>query len=164
MLNTPEFKRAAIDWLLTNGTCESMTTSTALSLASLSVRGVDYEASEMPDFRTVALNAGDTFTGATYGEAFAATIYPVGHDKDNWNDQYEFWVGKDDLMQVLLSNMITGVITASETGDTGWKARAHPRETERLIRNRDAETERARLHAEAAARKQSQDDYEKGLI
>lgn len=151
MLNTPEFKKAAIDWLLTNGECESMTESTGLVLASLAVRGVDYEASEMPDFSTVAIDPGDTDAAAVYGEAFAAKIYPVGADPKNWREGHEFWVGKDDLMKVLLSNMIMGVIGAFETGDTEWKARANQHEVERIQRHADAQVERQRLIEEAAA-------------
>lgn len=151
MLNTPEFKKAAIDWLLTNGQCESMTESTGCVLAALSVRGVDYEASGMPDFTTVAIDPGDTDAAAVFGEAFAATIYPLGSDPSNWREGHEFWVGKDDLMKVLLSNMIMGVINAFETGDSEWKARANEREVERLLRHREAEAERQRLLEQAAA-------------
>lgn len=151
MFNSPEFKKSAIDWLLANGQCESMTTSTALALASLSVRGVDYERTEMPDFTRVAIDSGDSFTDATYGDAFAATVYPVGADPENWREGYEFWVGKDDLMQVLLSKMIMGVIAAAETGDTEWKARANEGEVARLLRNREAEAERQRLLEQTAA-------------
>lgn len=151
MLNTPEFKKAAIDWLLTNGQCESMSQSTRLALADLSVNGVDYEASDMPDFTTVAIDAGDTFNKATYGEAFATTVYPLGYDKNTYRDGYEFWVGKDDLMKIFLSNMIMGVIAAAETGDTEWKARANEREVERLHRHADEVVDRKRLIEEAAA-------------
>lgn len=138
MDNTPEFKKAAIDWLLANGTCDTMTTTTGSALADLAVRGVDYADSEAPEFRTVALDDGDSFTSATYGEAFAATIYPTGRDKTNWREEYTFWVGKDDLERLLLTNMIAGVIAAAETGDTAWKARANAREIERLERHRAA--------------------------
>lgn len=151
MLNTPEFKRAAIDWLLTNGQCESMTETTRDVLAALSVRGVDYEASGMPDFTTVAIDPGDTDAAAVFGEAFAATIYPLGSDPTNWREGHEFWVGKDDVMKALLSNMIMGVIAAFETGDSEWKARANEREVERLLRRADAEAERQRMIEEAAA-------------
>lgn len=142
---SPEFKRAAIDWVLTHGTCESMTESTSLALARLTVMGVDYDASDMPTFTTVTLDAGDTDNGATYGEAFACRVLPLGSDKDNWRAGHEFWVGKDDLMQVLMSNMIMGLISAAETGDAGWKARASTSEIARLERHREADAERARL-------------------
>lgn len=144
MNDATTFKKAAIDWLLANGTCESMTDSTGLALARLSVYGVDYEGTDMPDFTTVAIDAGDTFNKATYGEAFACTVYsldPRFVGKRSWErrDASEFWVGKDDIMRLMLSQMIMGVINAAETGDTAWKARANPGEVERLRRYRAAE-------------------------
>lgn len=159
MLNPDAFKKAAIDWLLTNGECNSMTDSTALALADLSVNGIDYEATEAPDFDNVAIKPGDTFHEATWGEAFTTTVYPLKPDapKESWQryDGHTFFMGHDDLMKVLLSNMIKGLIEAAEVGDTAWKARANQREVERLTRNRDAEAERARRLEEARAQRKA---------
>lgn len=156
MENSAEFKKAAIDWLLTNGTCDSMDTSTGTALADLTVRGVDYEASETPDFRSVAIEPGDSFHEATWGEAFACTVYPLGYDKTNWREGYTFWVGDQDIKRIFLGQMITGLIAAAETGDSGWKARAHQPEVERLLRHQAAEAERAARLAEARAAKDNQ--------
>lgn len=148
----PEFKKAAIDWLLTNGTCESMSQSTGTSLAYLSVYGVDYDACDMPDFARVAINSGDTDHGATYGEAFACTVYsldPRFTGKNSWQrgDAFEFWVGQEDIMRLMLGQMIVGVINAAESGDSAWKARAYQGEVERLNRHIEAKAEHARRPA-----------------
>jgi hypothetical protein len=157
MLNTEAFKRASIDWLLATGRCESMTDSTRLALADLAFHGVDYEVSETPDFRNVALDAGDSFHQATFGEAFAATIYPLKADapEETWQryDGHTFHVGKDDLMKVLIGNMIAGVIAAADGGDATWKAMADQNEIARFQRRRDAEVERARRSEEARAKR-----------
>jgi hypothetical protein len=142
MKNPQAFKVAALNWLLTHGRCESMTTSTALALADLTVRGVDYEASDLPDFRTVTLDSGDSFTDATYGQAFAATVYPLDRDKDNWREGYEFWVGDEDIKRLLVSTMILGVLAADEDGTEPWQARAHQGEVARMRRNREANATR----------------------
>jgi hypothetical protein len=129
---TDSFKKAAIDFVLTHGECDSMTTSTSLALADLTVRGLDYERSEMPDFRNVALDAGDSFHSATYGEAFACDVYALGADPENWRDVYTFHIGDQDLKRILLHQVITGVVAAAEHGDAGWTARANERHVERL--------------------------------
>lgn len=165
---SPEFKKAAIDWLLTHGTCEAIDDSTGSALARLSVMGVDYEATEMPTFTVAALDAGDSYHEATMGEAFSCRVMPLGFDPSNFREGHTFHVGKDDLMSLLLTNMIVGVINAAETGDSEWKARASQSAVERWERHRDTENERRRRAEEARAAKaasnQSQADYEKGLL
>ena len=161
MTNTPEFKKAAIDWLLTVGHCEGRT-STGSALAALSVSGVDYDASEMPDFTRITTDPGDSFNEATYGEAFAARIYPnnsADRGKQSWarHDDFQFFVGDDDLKRIFLSQIIMGVLTAGDHGDVAWKARANPRAVATLTKIIKDDTERARLQTEALAARTEQE-------
>lgn len=153
MQDPAAFKRAAIDWVLANGTSTGMTHSTGSALADLTVRGVDYEDSEMPDFQRVAIKDGDSMTEATWGEAFATTVYPLDRDKTNWREGYTFHVGDDEIRRIMVSQMILGLLSAAETGDAEWKAKADQREIEWIERNRANEAERQRLLTEARAAK-----------
>lgn len=139
---SPEFKKAAIDWLLTVGDHNSMTSSKPLALADLSVRGVDYVASDAPAFDTIDFGDGDSFHSGTQGRAFACEVFPLDRDPNNWREGYMFWVREEDLMSLLLVNMITGVIQAAEDGDASWKALADQREVARMTRNRFAASSR----------------------
>lgn len=117
----PGYKKAAIDWLLAHGICDSMTTSTCRALFDLADRGVDYEASEMPDFRHVAIKPGDTINDPVYADALSATITPVG--STDFRDTYDFVVSPDQWNSIVFSFILRGVLAAAEAGDTDWKAR-----------------------------------------
>lgn len=151
MQDPAAYKVAAINWLLANGTSKGMTHSTDSALADLSVRGVDYEDSETPDFQMVAVDDGDSFNRATYAEAFSTTVYPLDRDKTNWREGYTFHIGEDALKRVLISQVILGVLAAAEGGDEAWKAKADQREIERIEGYRAREAERERLLIEARA-------------
>lgn len=138
---SPEFKRAAIDWVLAHGQSESMHHSTREALTDLAVRGVDYEASEVPDFRRVAVEPGDSFTEATYAEAFSCEVYPVDPEQAGNQfryDGYTFYVGDEDMKRIFLHQMIVGVLAAADSGDAEWKARVE-RLTARITRRAASE-------------------------
>lgn len=169
------YKKAAIDWVLANGTSNGMCHSTRSALADLSVRGVDYDDSDLPDFRMVATDGGDSFTDATHTEAFAATVYPLDRDKANWREGYTFHVGDDDIKRILMTQVILGVLAAATDGDAVWKAKVDENEVARIEKNRAADAEWKRQQAEASAVKAAatadkirkvaaQEDFEKGLI
>lgn len=118
----PAFKKAAIDWLLSVGTSEGMGHSTSSALAMFAVRGVDYQASEMPDFRSVAIEPGDTDNSAVFATAVAAEIVPV--NREDWRDSYTFHIDDDSYQRLLLGHVIRGVVSA---GEHDWKSRVDER-------------------------------------
>lgn len=147
----PAYKKAAIDWLLSVGQCESMTESTGLVLAQFKVRGVDYERSEMPRFGSAMVEPGDSFTEATYADAVSASIMPIGGRE--WRDEHTFVIPPEDWKHLMLGAIIRGIVTANSEGAEGkWQARAYEKEVEAILAADAREVERQRLLAERAER------------
>jgi hypothetical protein len=144
------YKTAAINWLLTVAEIDDPWKQTSDVLIDLAERGIDYEASTMPDFSTVTIDHGDTDTAATFGRGFAATIVPLNARREGPGrvESYGFALGEAEMMTILLGHVIKMVVSAAVTGDQGWKDR-FPRE--RAMYEQMKADDAARLAAREAA-------------
>lgn len=123
-MDAPEqtaFKKAAIDWLLSVGQVSGSRWDTQQALKTLAEKGVDYERSSEPTFDHIGIDPGDSFTDATYAEAVAARIMPVGGDE--WRDDLHFFVDPSDWNALVLGAIIRGVVTAGSGGESAWRNR-----------------------------------------
>jgi hypothetical protein len=125
---TSTAKKALVDWLLAHGefvppnhyagSCRGLD-----ELRILAERGVDYDATPDPDFQDTLADPGDSFTPATYAQAFSADVVPNNPDTDRWGDPvgYTFALQEATLLGLLIQAVATADPGASEQA---WKARA----------------------------------------
>lgn len=109
MTGNIEYKKAAIHWLLLHGETNDSGGARA-AIARLVEDGIDYERSETPTFQMILTDMGDSFTEATQARAVAATIVPANANKDDWRDRYDFFIPPSDLENLMLSQIILGVV------------------------------------------------------
>jgi len=121
MQQADAYKIALIDWLLAYGRSEGMGHTTRMALETLAQRGVDYTASETPQFQQTVTDTGDSDCHATFARAFSATIHPIG--STDHTDRYEFHIPEDDMQEMILGTVIRMVVTTAALGDTAWRQR-----------------------------------------
>lgn len=124
----PAYKKAAIDWLLSEGVVREMSWGTVSALALLAVRGVDYDRSGMPDFGLTHIDSGDSFTDAETAETVYARIVPVGAAR---YEEFTFFIDPDNWKNLVMGAMIRGVVQAGTNGKQLWLDKADPALVER---------------------------------